>query len=123
VYYLNAAVAAILVATGAYRYQWRAVVALLCFQLVNVAEFSAWTESCGQSELPFKYLFFADVTVQVAPLLACLTFHFVSLAILFLSSITIKMCCVCMNRETENMLSKLFVENYFAVLAVGVVVE
>ena len=68
VYYLNAAVAAILVATGAYRYQWRAVVALLCFQLVNVAEFSAWTESCGQSELPFEnldYLFIPGIRKAV----------------------------------------------------------
>jgi hypothetical protein len=122
VYYLYAAVAAIFVAACGYCYQWRTVVALLSFQLVYVAEFCAWAEPFGQSELPSEYLMLANVAVKMTPLFACLAFHFVSLTVLFLASVTIKISGICMDRETENILVKLFVENYFAVFAVGVVV-
>lgn len=120
--YLNTAVVPAAVAACAYCDQRCAVVPLLGFQLVDVAEFCAGAEPLWQLELPLQHLCLADVAVQMLPLLGCLAFHLVPLAVVPLAPVTVKMCLVGMERETEDILPKRFVEDNFAVSAVGVVI-
>jgi hypothetical protein len=119
--YLYASVAAIFVAACGYCYKWCTVVALLGFKLVNVTEFCAWAEAFGQFEFPSEHLTLANIAVKVTPLLTCLAFHFIALTVVLFTSVTVKMSGICMDREAENIIVKLFVENYFTVFAVGVV--
>ena len=120
--YLNAAVVSVPVTACAYRNQRCAVVALLGFQLVDVAEFCAWAEMLRQLELPLQDLRLADVAVQMLPFPVCLAFHLVPLAVVPLAPVAVKMFAIGMNREAEHMPFKFFVEDDFAVLSVGVVI-
>ena len=120
--YLNTAVVSAAVAACAYCDQRCAVVPLLGFQLVDVAEFCAGAEPLWQFELPLKDLRLADVAVQMLPLSGGLAFHLVPLAVVPLAPVTVKMFAIGMKCETKHILPKLFIIDNFAVSAVGVVI-
>ena len=79
--HLYTLIPSVFIATGTDSNEWGAIVAFLCLQLVKMTELGGGLETFGYAEFPFQPLPLIPVSVQMVPVMVCLAFHLIALAV------------------------------------------